>query len=94
MRFWEYWGFWRPGNYSTWFSGDVNGWHLIAICGDSSGWGNPIWISVVPYSPYYVDGQPHPNWLGGNGIVISGTGGEIDYQGSGDVEIHESTSVG
>jgi len=91
---WNYWGFWRPGNYNTWFSGDANGWHLIAIYGDSSGWSNPIWISVVPSSPYYVDGQPHPDWLGGNGIVISGTGGDISFSGSGNVEIHESTSMG
>jgi len=68
--------------------------HLIAIYGDSSGWSNPICVSAVPSSPYYVDGQPHPDWLGGNSIVISGTGGEIDYQGSGDVEMHESTNVG
>ncbi|HPJ85160.1 MAG TPA: hypothetical protein PLY09_10430 [Methanothrix sp.] len=91
---WNYWGYWRPSNYNTWFSGDANGWHLIAIYGDVSGWSNPIWIDVVPYSPYYVNGQPHPDWLGGKDIDISGTGGEIDYQGSGDVEIHESTNVG
>jgi hypothetical protein len=91
---WKYWGFWRSGNYNTWFSGDANGWHLIAIYGDSSGWSNPIWIDVVSYSPYFVDGQPHPDWLGGDGIVISGTGGDISFEGNGDVEIHESTNVG
>jgi len=91
---WNYWGFWRPGNYNTWFSGDANGWHLIAIYGDGSGWSNPIWISVVPYSPYFVDDRPHPDWLGGDGIVISGTGGDISFSGNGNVEIHESTNVG
>jgi hypothetical protein len=91
---WKYWGYWHSGNYNTWFSGDANGWHLIAIYGDISGWSNPIWISVVPSSPYYVDDQPHPDWLGGNGIVISGTGGDISFSGSGDVEIHESTNLG
>lgn len=91
---WKYWGYWHSGNYNTWFSGDANGWHLIAIYGDASGWSNPIWISVVPSSPYYVNGQPHPDWLGGNGIVISGTGGDISFSGNGNVEIHESTNVG
>jgi hypothetical protein len=57
-------------------------------------WSNPIWIDVVTYSPYFVDDQPHPDWLGGDCIVISGTGGEISFSGSGDVEIHESTNIG
>ena len=43
--------------------------------------------------PYFVDDRPHPDWLSWDDIVISSTGGEIDYQGSGDVEIHESTNV-
>jgi hypothetical protein len=47
----------------------------------------------VPSSPYYVDDQPHPDWLGGDGIVISGAGGDISFEGNGDVEIHESTNV-
>ncbi|HII07733.1 MAG TPA: hypothetical protein HA349_10590 [Methanotrichaceae archaeon] len=91
---WKYWGYWHSGNYNTWFSGDANGWHLIAIYGDASGWSNPIWISVVPSSPYYVNGQPHPDWLSGSDIEISGTGGDISFHGSGDVDIHESTNLG
>lgn len=42
----------------------------------------------------FVDDQPHLDWLGGDGIVISDTGGEISFEGSGDVEIHESTNDG
>lgn len=91
---WKYWGRWRPGNYNTWFSGDANGWHLIAIYGDVSGWSNPIWIDVIPHSPYFVGDRSHPDWLGGDGIVISDTGGDIRFEGSGDVVIHESTNMG
>jgi hypothetical protein len=43
---------------------------------------------------YYVDERPYPDWLGGNGIVVSCTGGDISFEGIGDVEIHESTDVG
>jgi len=97
---WKYWGRWYPGDYNTWFYGDSNGWHMIAIYGDISGWSNPIWINVVPYSPYYSGDNPHPSWpgegdwLGGTDIEIAGSGGDINIHGTGDISFHESMSMG
>lgn len=89
---WKYWGYWYPGTYNAWFFGDSNGWHMIAIYGDRSGWSNPIWINVESHSPYYVDGNPHPGFH----YEYEGPGGEEEegWLDNGELSIHETTNTG
>jgi hypothetical protein len=57
---WEQWGYWSPGDYNAWFYGDVAGWHLVAIYGETSGWSNAVWIYVAPESPFVASEGPQP----------------------------------
>jgi hypothetical protein len=57
---WTEWGYWYPGDYNTWFYGDAEGWHLVAIYGENSGWSNGVWIYVEPGSPYMANGISQP----------------------------------